>query len=168
MYDYNPIDQIKSAWTGTSTIFGKIAVVLFYFFIWTQILWGVLLIVNPRSGFECVYDDVSETTAIFMDMLMIGMNWFSFGYFAFAHYHGIKVWNVLGFLALGLTMLGNNSIGLAKLSSVEPDDCTEYMYASLLGQTVVMGGLSVVLVGCALLDAKMSAGTVDESTPILA
>jgi len=169
LYSYNPIDQIKSAWTGTSTIFGKIAVVLFYFYVWAQIVWGILLVINPRAGWECLYDNVSEETAIFMDIVMIMLNWFSFGYFAFAHYHGIKVWNILGFLVLGVVWLVDYSIGMKKLSSLdEPNDCSEYLYGSLSGQASVMGGLVVVIVVCALVDAKKSAGTADENAPILA
>jgi hypothetical protein len=166
MYYYNPIDHVKSAWTGTSSTFGKIAVVLFYFFIWSQVVWGVLLVINPRSGFDCIYDDVSDTVAAYIDAIMIGFNLFSFGYFAFAHYHGIKVWNVLGFFALGLTMMVNNAVMLVKLSANEGDECAEYLYGSIFGQTIVMTVFVVVTVTLTLLDAKMSPVTAPENTPL--
>lgn len=160
----NPIAHIKSAWQGTSSIWGKIAVALFYSFLWMQILWGVVLVFSPRSGFECAWDNVADVTAAIMDCLMIGMNLFSFGYFGFAHVHGIKIWNIVIFFLLGLSAMLNNIIFIIKLTGNE-DECAVSVRQSVTGQTALMSAWAVLTLACTLLDDKMR-GENPENTPL--
>ena len=163
---FNPIDHIKSAWTGTSTIYGKIAVVCFYLFIWFQILWGIVLVFNPRFGFDCIYEGVPDVSAYFMDSIMVALNLFSFGYFAFAHYYGINVWNILGFFLLGVGTLINNSVFLSRISG-ENDECAESMTAMLVSTNWMFLPLFVGVGICTYVESKMTPSTVSEETPML-
>jgi hypothetical protein len=97
MMIWNPVPHIQHAWTGTKTVWGKIALVLFYSFIWLQIISGAWTIVWPRSqGLDCIIDLVhkNETAEVLVVALLRGLNVFAVGFFCYADVGGLKVKNV--------------------------------------------------------------------------
>ena len=164
---YNPAAQIKTAWSTTNSPFGKVAVVLLYLFIWMQLIWGVALIVNPRLGFECAYQDVSDATGDYMDNLMVGLNVFSFGYFLFAHYYGILLWNVLAFALLGGATVANNYLAASDLRALGgQDECAETIGEGLMTQNVVFSIIVVAMVLCSLVDWAKGRGEADSPSTV--
>ena len=149
---YNPAAQIKAAWAGTHSAFGKVAVALLYLFIWMQLLWTIAILANPRAGFECAYQDAPDATAYYMDSLMVGLNVISCGYFLSAHYYGIRPWNVLIFALLGGATLANNYRAASGLLALDGDGCAGAFGGGLVTQNAVFSAIVGATVLCSLAD----------------
>lgn len=51
---WNPVNQIKEAWNSTTTTWGKLAVLMFYVYLWLGILSGLVSVLFPSSqGIDC-------------------------------------------------------------------------------------------------------------------
>ena len=86
---------LKHAWEATHSVWGKSCIVLFYLFIWLQIIWAIQLVIAPKKGWECYYEGVhSDYAAEFILVYLRGMNVITVGFYLYADRGGIKVWNV--------------------------------------------------------------------------
>ena len=111
-----------------------------------------------------LYQDVSDATGVYMDNLMVGLNVFSFGYFLFAHYYGIRLWNVLTFAILGGATVANNYLAASDLRALGgQDECAETIGEGLMTQNVVFSIVVVVMVLCSLVDWARGRGAAADS-----
>jgi hypothetical protein len=94
MTSFNPAYYLKHAWNGTSSVWGKICIVLFYTWLWLQIIWAVQLIVAPMAGWSFSMEGVPEYWLRALDCWTRGMNVMALGFFLYADRGGIKLWNV--------------------------------------------------------------------------
>ena len=96
MINWNPVPHMQHAWSQTQTVWGKIALVLFYSLIWVGILTSLWSIVFPNSqGVQCWMDAVQEENArLMMTALVRGVNVFAVGFLLYADVGGLKVKNV--------------------------------------------------------------------------
>jgi hypothetical protein len=81
MYD------LSNAWNAVYSIWGRIAIVLLYTYIWVQILWAIELIIWPKAGWICLYEGLESYYLVAMNILTIR-------FYLYADRGGIKVWNV--------------------------------------------------------------------------
>ena len=93
----NPIHYLKHAWSNTNSIWGKICIVLFYVFIWLQIIGAVWSMFDITGGgaWDCMWDSVSAKDQAMIMSTMKVMNFWILGFMLYADRGGIKVWNVL-------------------------------------------------------------------------
>jgi hypothetical protein len=91
----NPMNYLSNAWNAADSIWGKIAIVLFYTFIWLQIIWAAEIVIWPRVGWECFYEGLSEYAAAGIEKYLVAMNILAIGFYLYADRGGIKVWNVV-------------------------------------------------------------------------
>lgn len=95
MWSFNPSVYLQHAWSATKTFWGKIALVLFYLFIWLTILSSLWSIVVPGSqGASCYLDtlDPSVKSDYIAGMRMFNLTLIAF--FFYADKGGLHVWNV--------------------------------------------------------------------------
>lgn len=91
----NPIHYLKHAWEKTASIWGKVTIVLFYIFVWFNIIWSVTSLFAPGTmGFSCTKDRYSESENILFAMAVRFLSIFCLGFFLYADRGGIAVWNV--------------------------------------------------------------------------
>lgn len=95
MIDCNPMHYLRSAWDGTHSVWGKTCIVLFYSFLWIQILGCAYSLFDIKTGWDCLYENLSSQGEIdFVAGTMKVSNLWILGFFLFADRGGIKVWNV--------------------------------------------------------------------------
>lgn len=97
---WNPAPHVKHAWSDAKTVWGKVALVLFYSFIWFAIISSAWSVVAPKSqGFSCLLDLANpkhnETTEKMFVAMVRGMNVFWVGFFSYADVGGLQVKNVV-------------------------------------------------------------------------
>lgn len=92
---FNPLHYLRHAWDATSTVWGKMTIILFYVFIWLQIIWAIELVIAPRKGWECMYEGITEYVENCLVMYLRAMNILTIGFYLYVDRGGIKVWNVL-------------------------------------------------------------------------
>ena len=95
---WNPAPHIHHAWTDAKTVWGKIALFLFYSLIWTMIVTSLWAIVSPTSqGNACTLNQVksNETTDKMFTSLVRGLKVFAVGFYSYADVGGLKVKNVV-------------------------------------------------------------------------
>ena len=92
---WNPIPHIQNAWSGAKTVWGKIALILFYALIWVGILTSLWSVIVPGSqGVSCYFDAVDEQRKLFDIALFRSMNIFVIGFLLYADVGGLKTKNV--------------------------------------------------------------------------
>jgi hypothetical protein len=97
MLDWNPNHHARHAWENVKTVWGKLALVLFYSFIWIQVLSSLISIIWPASqGMQCVLNAAKlspEQLILFVSSIR-GINIFCIGLMAYADVGGLTVKNV--------------------------------------------------------------------------
>jgi hypothetical protein len=84
---------LNHAWNGTNTWWGKISLVLFYLFIWVNILSGIWSLIVPESqGMDCLFDDEGDHAKT--SLLTRGCNLFGVAFLFYADKSGLHSWNV--------------------------------------------------------------------------
>jgi len=95
MWNFNPSVYLQHAWSSTKTVWGKIALILFYLYIWVTILSSLWTIIAPGSqGASCYLDALhdSEKANDIAGMRMYSLTLVAF--FFYADKGGLHVWNV--------------------------------------------------------------------------
>lgn len=90
----NPAVYLQHAWNDTKSIWGKLCIILFYAFIWFNIIWALILVFVPTFGMKCFYTGQTEFANYFIASCMRGLNVFTIGFLLYADRGGIRVWNV--------------------------------------------------------------------------
>lgn len=91
----NPMVHLKHAWENTHSVWGKMTIVLFYAFIWFNIIMAFLSLVWPNwMGCACFWQKESEYASASIENLMRGENLLALGFLLYADRGGILFWNV--------------------------------------------------------------------------
>ena len=94
--DWNPSHHMRHAWTDASTIWGKIALVLFYGLIWVMIIKAAWSLFSPASsGGQCFLDMASSKSHEIAIAFIRACNVLFIGFFSYADVSGLKVKNVV-------------------------------------------------------------------------
>jgi len=166
MTDFHPIHFLQQAWDDTHSNWGKACVVLFYLFIWSQIIWGIESIIAPKAGWECMYQGVSDYAAELMLMFFRAMNVMALGFLIYAHREGIKLWNVsMVFTFNGILtwlFVSSNYMDLDGLPT-----CDDGMMNAISTITWVLFGWTVLFLLCSAMEEwSKPRGTSAETTPL--
>jgi len=88
---YNPISLIQNEWNATSSIGGKVCLVLFNTFVLGKLAWAIKDIISPTIGCECFIRGLSPYANEVVTMLTRGLAVLSIGYYTLAGYIGSNV-----------------------------------------------------------------------------
>ena len=151
----NPMYYLKHAWDATHSAWGKTAIVLFYLFIWCQIVWAATFIIFPSMGFECFFSTPSDYETYLFRMMMRTFNVLAIGFFLYADRGGIKVWNVMMVFVIYGACTWIWISGSRKSFSMHgaPKTCDLQMSEIVLWSTV---GWSVLALLCAFMESRRS------------
>jgi hypothetical protein len=136
----HPINHIKEEWSNSSTVSGKIAVVLFYTYVWLGVVSLTYLFIDPTSqGVSCAIDGFDAYTASVLNMVTRLYAPYLVLFFLYIEWHGARsLCNVAVLATVGTISL----CGMAATSGTEDDehrvshDCLDYMKNSLIANVV--------------------------------
>ena len=149
MWSINPAVYLKHAWEKTNSVWGKIALVLFYTFLWLGILKAIWGLIDPTflGRFSCFskatgFDETLELA------LTRGICLFVLAFFIYADKGGLHSWNV-GFVAFFMLMwiwiVKATMINQMKASMYE--ECIGWMGVSMwIGPIWIVLALLLVIV----------------------
>lgn len=165
MMDFHPIRFLQHAWDDTHSNWGKACVLLFYVYIWSQLIWAIESIIAPKFGWECMYQGVSEYAAEMMLIFFRAMNVMAAGFLIYAHREGIKLWNVsMVFVFNVLTWIFASS-NYTDLEGIP--DCEDGMVQAITYITWITFWWTVLTLICSALEERSKPrGTTAETTPI--
>jgi len=103
----NPFQSIQKAWNETHSRWGKAGLVLFYTFVWAELVWGIQILVSPLLFFPCFDAHASDSESLLSEALMRQLNLFAMGLVLYAYSGGLELWNV----SMVLTIFAMNTIG---------------------------------------------------------
>ena len=90
----NPMYYLRHAWEATHSYWGKACIVLFYSFLWIQILGAAWSLYDAETGWDCLYDTVADNDSNMIVATFKVVNFWILGFMLYADRGGIKVWNV--------------------------------------------------------------------------
>jgi hypothetical protein len=166
----NPMYYLKHAWDATHSMWGKLTIILFYVFIWFQIIWAVQVIVAPTWGYECYFSSLSDYAAWMVRTTCRYANVFVIGFYLYADRGGIKLWNVaMVFLVNGAGTWAwmANSSQLMSMHGAPKTTCSSQMGMILFWSTL---GWSLLALICAFMESRSeraSRGTNEERAPLV-
>ena len=92
------VQHFRNAWRATNSFWGKVAIVLFYTFVWLQIVSGIWSLLAPVSAnnWGCMWDNLVKASdhRDWMMATMKVLNVWILGFFLLAHHGGVQFWNV--------------------------------------------------------------------------
>lgn len=91
---WNPVDKVKGDWSNTKSFWGKIAVILFYVFVWLLIVVQVYQYFVPNSTGPCVTKNMKHDDAVWTVYLLREFAWYPLGLLLYAQYLGIQMFNL--------------------------------------------------------------------------
>jgi hypothetical protein len=93
--DMNPMFHLKHAWDNTHSMWGKATIVMFYVYIWYNIISGVLSLMFPSMmGMTCYMENETEYASDTISMAFNSAYLYGIGFFLYADRGGIRFWNV--------------------------------------------------------------------------
>lgn len=158
MIQLNPIPHAQSAWSKVDTIFGKIALILFYSLIWISITGSVISIFTPGSyGMQCFLNLYPQNAKMVVIALVRGIDVVTIGLLLYADMVGLKIKNV----AMVFVILTLYAFVILPLTTV--DECNTTKVDLFFCPTVA--ALALILV---IADHKLTVrGTVEENTSLV-
>jgi len=164
---FNPMFYLKHAWERTNSAWGKAAIVLFYTFVWFQIIGAILALVSPFAGCGCSTGQLTEEESLWMGSLLRQLNVFALGFFLYADRGGIKAWNVamvfVVYVAWGSLAISTAKIMMESKKFKECDDLSKGV--TMVWTTMVWSALSLA---AAIVDERIgNGGTAGETTPLV-
>ena len=172
----NPIQYLKTAWNDTHSTWGKFSIVVFYTFIWFQIVSSIqgLFFTSSVMNNGChSFDDSSEYLA---KLYLKQISCFNIGFLLYADRGGIKLWNI------STVVIIYAMYEYVIFPTTTTTTCHETSSSSLLMNVI----WPIVAFVCAVIDTKMpppsstttnkqpppplqedSTTTSDESTPLM-
>ncbi|KAG7347270.1 hypothetical protein IV203_030638 [Nitzschia inconspicua] len=168
----NPMVHLKHAWDNTHSVWGKLTIVLFYVFIWLNIIMAFLSVVWPNwMGCACFWKKESEYASASMVNLMQGQNLFALGFFLYADRGGIRLWNVSMVFVIAVVYSWFAWIWAKNWEMMEgaPKHCNDHGMVTMILVGVVWIAISWIF---AFLEHRAghsgggAGGTTNESTPL--
>jgi hypothetical protein len=170
MVNCNPIVYIKHAWEATNTIWGKLCIVLFYTFLWFNIVASFIGIFYPRLGADCFYEGLSEYSAYLIALLNRQINLVAVGFLLYADRGGIRVWNVAMVFAVYLAVSVSLFQMVRDYPNLDgiPEDCPYGAFATFSWFLLIWSGLALLFSIMEVKLGRSNASTRSESTPLVA
>ena len=168
---FNPMVYLRHAWDATNSVWGKAAIVLFYSFIWIQIIWAIETLIAPKAGWECFYggvdgQGVGEYAELAVKSFVRQMNLFVIGFLLYADRGGIKVWNttMVFVVFFFLTLIWMTYLNASEAASDAPD-CERAVNSVrvIMWVQIIWAALAML---CAVVDSKVGRATGEETTPL--
>ena len=164
---WNPAYYLKHAWEKTHSIWGKICIVLFYLFVWLNILAAVIQALIPTSqGIGCYLDAAGdEYSRTILQCWLVDLNIFIIFFLLYADRGGIKFWNVLMvFVAFALYGWTNvRYLHSFDFSTTAAAGCANDSYKTYNWINILWPALAAI---CAFLEERADPGTSDETQPL--
>jgi|Transcript_22129 hypothetical protein len=165
----HPINHIKEEWSNSSTLSGKIGVILFYTYVWLGVVSLTYLFIDPTSqGVSCAIDGFDDYTASVLNMTTRLYAPYLIVFFLYIEWHGARsLCNVAVLATVGTISL----CGMAATPGIEDDEhrvsqtCSDYMKNSLIAN-VVWSWLVLLFVLINYFQTQRS-GTAVDSQPLL-
>ncbi|KAL7576849.1 hypothetical protein ACA910_013862 [Epithemia clementina (nom. ined.)] len=163
---------LRHAWEKTHSIWGKACIVLFYSFLWVNIVWSLAVAIDPWLVCECTAAHTPESEAFAGIQCVRVINVFAVGFFLLADRGGIHLWNVaMVFVINSIASWPLLALATHYKPIVESDaDCTASLQ-SLQITTWAMVVWSALALVASFLDARQetstNAGTTGERTPLV-
>ena len=168
MMNCNPIYYLKHAWEGTNSIWGKLCIVLFYSFLWLQIIGCVWSLFAPvyGTGWDCLWETaMHESDVNFVARTMKVSNLWILGFFLYADRGGIKFWNVfmVAFFYLVQWLMYKPTI-TEFLQDKCPDELSQFNTSMIVTEIWIFLALL-----CSLVDSRIGAkqGTAEETQSLV-
>lgn len=162
---------LQHAWDNTNSVWGKACIVLFYLFVWFNVIWGAMLVVNPTMGAECFYGAKTSSAydVFMMKYMMRTINLFTVGFCLYADRGGIKFWNVLMFAivyALYVIFSFNVAYSVPSLAGWPAGECDDAM-TSWMNTFWVLSAWLLLAVISSFIESKTSNGSTSETMPLV-
>jgi hypothetical protein len=91
----NPMFHLKHAWENTHRVWGKVTIVLFYVYVWYNIVASLLSLTFPSlMGTACYMDNETEYGSSAMTLGFNIAYLYVIGFLLYADRGGIRFWNV--------------------------------------------------------------------------
>ena len=164
---WNPMYYLRHAWENTNSWWGKAAIVLFYAFVWINILWAIQIVIAPTLGFECWAAAAPESEKLLVSSFLRQYNIMTIGFFLYADRGGIKVWNVAMVLIVWAACAFTYMATIGPYSKFEAyADCVDeaYRMQKICWYTLLWAVLAMV---SSYMDFKQEGGTTGETTPLV-
>lgn len=125
------------------------------------------MIIDPSNGHDFAYDGAPDLTVIFTRSLTIGGALFVISYLAYVHYHGVKLWNVLTFAAVTVSVITNNAVLVGRLGAAAEEETSTFAADKRAECAFLSALVGLMSVGAAL-DARAAgkASTAGENAPL--
>jgi hypothetical protein len=167
---WNPYRNAVDSWNSKHTVFGKMAVVLFYSYVWLFIVASVVQMINPiGQGWECLVPTTTTEDGMDLNVYFAWLIQLIYAYILslalLAETVGPRVSSlVILTLATGMVATFNHRTQ-TMLGSMDPDmeECWNGVF-QLDVTAIVWSILALVLL---LIDGKIGRGTTAEETQAL-
>ena len=157
--NWNPGPHAKHAWESTSTVWGKIALILFYSFIWLGIISSVWSLIDPTSqGVDCMLNQIPEEDSDYRDVIVAfirSMDVLWIGLFAYADASGLHTKNIA---VLSIVTIGYS---VAIMGAGAPESCPSMNWMWIFPVWVVLSLIFMIME-----DKLGDHGTSAERTPL--
>lgn len=158
----------STSWAESNSIWGKIAMVLFYSFVWIQVIGALWSLTNVTSGWECLYETLGENehTKAFVTGTMKTVNVWILGFFVYAHYFGCRLANIF---CVSIVYAAQWIIFQPVMTELLQDSCADTLHMFHVSMIVTEGWIVLALL-CACIDKCFSFGETgggEESTSLL-
>jgi hypothetical protein len=161
------MQYLQHAWDNTNTGWGKAAIVLFYAFVWFQILWAIQILIVPFAGFRCYTNAMTADEIVTVKAYLRMLNIFTVGFFAYADRGGIKVWNVtMVFVVYLLFSIVGLNYTKATMNMEALEACTASGAAMIKVLWITLVWMAVAL-GCSFADSKAGTSSTEETAPLV-
>lgn len=170
----NPMVHLKHAWENTHSMWGKWTIVLFYLFIWVNVILSFIWLVWPTCmGVDCFWKNESEYAVSTNTTMVREVSLWSLGFFLYADRGGIRFWNVTMVFVFSMIFMWFSWTWANDWTSMEgaPKHCDDGGMATRAIIGMVWIALTWILSFVehrAGHSAGGSGGTTNESTPLTA
>jgi hypothetical protein len=169
--DWNIRVHLKHAWSQLSTIWGKIALVLFYLFIWLMILSCVVTIIFPSSqGVQCLLNSMDEWSASLYVGMLRYFNIFAVGFILYADMVGLHSKNVAFVAAttiLTCSFFVKSAYDLKTTQEAKYEAYEECIVGYVYGSYVMSAWILVTLIFTMMEQRYGDHGTDNERRPLM-
>lgn len=166
---WNPVANVKDAWSKAATIWGKVATIVFYSYIWLLILANVWQYLNPLSmGYDCLVDNADPISSSTLTVESFIQCW-SLALIFWALYvenAGLTLGNISTFfimMSLGAVLGMWWTIPRFKAAGIEDTSCIE----SLLGQEWIYMVPIAVALASLYMEKRATSGTPGETQSLV-
>lgn len=167
MTSFNPLFYLQQAWNKTHSLWGKVAIVLFYSYIWLGIVEAIQFLLYPATGQGCLTSHATESE------LMIGRSYnrqtsvFTLGFFLLADRGGIRVSNVGWVTVITVAYVATLMSVYRQVPTEIMSDCAKEIQVMSISLWMSAAWVLVALLA-AVMEAKQAppAGTQDETNTL--